>query len=161
MPPLRIDATRSNPYKDFRFRIKSDGRYVAGITKVGGLEPTTKPVKHRAGGDVRAPTTLGRSEHTAITLEHGVTHDVDFEQWARNLAEQQTPPADSRRDVIIDVFNEAGQRTHSYHVRRCWVSEFQALPDLDANANAVAIEHIKLENVGWDRDPAPAEPSEP
>jgi phage tail-like protein len=128
--------------------------------------------KHREGGDPstshKAP---GRTEYEAITLERGVTQDLTFEQWANKVWDYQNAQAqnatmevslaDFRKDIIIDVFNEAGQKVVSYHVYRCWVSEYEALPDLDANANAVAIQHIKLENEGWDRDPAVVEVKEP
>jgi phage tail-like protein len=172
MPQFTVNASRVDPYKNFKFRIKWDNVYVAGVSKISGLKRTTEVVKHRDGGD---PSTShkspGRNEYEAITLERGVTHDLAFEQWANKVwdyqnaqaasADMEVSLADFRKDVIIDVFNEAGQKVISYHVYRCWVSEYQALPDLDANANAVAIQHIKLENEGWDRDATVTEPKEP
>jgi phage tail-like protein len=172
MAEFTVNASRLDPYKNFKFRVKWDGAYVAGVSKVSALKRTTEVVKHRDGGD---PSTShkspGRTEYEAITLERGVTHDLAFEQWANKVwdyqnaqaqnADQEVSLADFRKDVIIDFFNEAGQKVISYHVYRCWVSEYQALPDLDANANAVAIQHIKLENEGWDRDVSVVEPTEP
>ncbi len=161
--PLRFD-----PYKNFKFRVKWDGRYVAGISKCGALKRSTDVVEHREGGD---PSTSrkspARTKYDAITLERGVTHDTEFEKWANKVWDYGSGPgaevslSDFRKEVIIDVFNEAGQKVLSYKVYRCWVSEFQALPDLDANAGAVAIQHIKLENEGWERDVDVAEPKEP
>jgi phage tail-like protein len=163
-----VNPTRFDPYKSFKFRVKWDGRYVAGISKVGALTRTTTPITHREGGD---PSTSrkspGRTEYNAITLERGVTHDLEFEQWASKVWNFGAGPGaevslkDFRKDIIIDVFNEAGQKVLSYQVFRCWVSEYQALPDLDANAGAVALQHIKLENEGWQRDPEVVEPAEP
>ena len=154
--------------------MKWDGRYVAGISKVGALKRTTEVVKHRDGGDESSSRkSPGRSEFEAITLERGVTHDVEFERWANKVwdyANAQAAPeqrvqevslADFRKDIVIDVFNESGQKVISYQVFRCWVSEYQSLSDLDANANAVAIAHIKLENEGWVRDTTVVEPKEP
>jgi phage tail-like protein len=172
MPPFTVNASRIDPYKNFKFRVKWDNRYVAGVSKVGALKRTTEVVKHRDGGDPSSShKSPGRTEFEAITLERGVTHDADFEKWANkvwdyqnsqaNSADKEVSLQDFRKNVIIDVFNEAGQKVLSYQVYRCWVSEFQALPDLDANANAVAIQHLKLENEGWDRDATVAEPSEP
>ncbi len=172
MAQFTVNATRLDPYKNFKFRIKWDGAYVAGVSKVSVLKRTTEVVKHRDGGDFSSSRkSPGRTEYDPITLERGVTHDLAFEQWANKVwdyqnaqaqnADQEVSLADFRKDVIIDFFNEAGQKVISYHVYRCWVSEYQALPDLDANANAVAIQHIKLENEGWDRDPAVVEPKEP
>ncbi len=172
MAEFTVNATRVDPYKNFKFRVKWDGAYVAGVSKVSALKRTTEVVKHRAGGDASTShKSPARTEYEPITLERGVTHDLAFEQWANKVwdyqnaqaqnADQEVSLADFRKDVIIDVFNEAGQKVISYHVYRCWVSEYQALPDLDANANAVAIQHIKLENEGWDRDPAVVEPKEP
>ncbi len=160
------NPTRYDPYKNFKFRVKWDGKYVAGISKVGGLKRTTEVVKHREGGD---PSTTrkspGRTEYDAITLERGVTHDKDFEQWANKVWNLGNSPEvslkDFRKDVIIEFYNEAGQLAIAYKVYRCWVSEWQSLPDLDANANAVAIQHIKLENEGWERDYEVPEPKEP
>ena len=165
---LKFNSQRFDPYKNFKFRLKWDGRYVAGISKVTALKRTTEVVKHRDGAD---PSTSrkspGRNEFEAITLERGVTHDPDFEAWAAKVWAVGAAPgsevslADFRKDVILDFYNEAGQLAISYKIYRAWVSEYQALPDLDANANAVAIQHIKLENEGWDRDYDVTEPQEP
>jgi phage tail-like protein len=168
MAEFVVNAQRFDPYKNFKFRVKWDGRYVAGISKVSSLKRTTEVVKHREGGD---PSTSrkspGRTEFDAITLERGVTHDGDFEQWAAKIWQvgsglgAEVSLKDFRKDLIIDFYNEAGQLAISYKVYRAWVSEYQALPDLDANANAVAIQHIKLENEGWERDDSVTEPTEP
>ena len=168
MAQFTVNANRFDPYKNFKFRVRWDGRYVAGISKVGSLKRSTEVVEHREGGD---PSTSrkspGRTKYEAIMLERGVTHDVEFERWANkvwNFGEglgSEVSLADFRKDIAIDVYNEAGQLAFTYRVFRCWVSEYQALPDLDANANAVAIETIKLENEGWERDYDVAEPAEP
>lgn len=168
MAQFTVNPRRFDPYKNFKFRVKWDGRYVAGVSKVSALKRTTEMVEHREGGD---PSTSrkspGRTSYEAITLERGVTHDIDFEQWANKVwnfgagAGSEVSLADFRKDVIIDLFNEAGQKVISYNVYRCWVSEFQAVPELDANANAVAIQTLKLENEGWERDLAVTEPAEP
>lgn len=168
MAQFTVNTNRFDPYKNFKFRVKWDGRYVAGISKVGALKRTTEPVKHREGGD---PSTSrkspGRSEFEAITLERGVTHDREFEAWANKVWSfgaglgAETSLKDFRKDLIIELYNEAGQLVIAYKVFRAWVSEFQALPDLDANANAVAIQTLKLENEGWERDVEVVEPTEP
>jgi phage tail-like protein len=159
---------RFDPYKNFKFRLLWDGKVVAGASKVSALKRTTEVVKHRHGGD---PSTSrkspGRSEYEAITIERGVTHDVEFERWANKVWNhgsglgQEVSLKDFRKDVVLEVLNEAGQKVLAYRIYRCWVSEFQALPDLDANANAVAIQHLKLENEGWERDYEVTEPAEP
>jgi phage tail-like protein len=168
MPPFSVNASRFDPYKNFKFRVKWDGRYVAGVSKVGMLKRTTEVVKHRDGGDPSSSRkSPGRTEFDAITLERGVTHDLEFEQWAAkvwnfgNGLGSEVSLKDFRKDIIIEVYNEAGQLALAYKVFRCWVSEYQSLPDLDANANAVAIQHIKLENEGIERDYEVPEPSEP
>ncbi len=168
MAQFSVNNQRFDPYKNFKFRVKWDGKYVAGVSKVGMLKRTTEVVKHREGGDPSSSRkSPGRTEYDPITLERGVTHDKDFEQWANKVWQhgvglgQEVSLKDFRKDVIIEVYNEAGQLAIAYNVYRCWVSEWQALPDLDANANAVAIQHIKLENEGWVRDTAVQEPSEP
>ena len=168
MAEFTVNAQRFDPYKAFKFRVKWDGRYVAGISKVGMLKRTTEVVTHRAGGDPSSSRkSPGRSEYEAVTLERGVTHDPEFEQWANKVwnfgagAGVEVSLADFRKDLILEVYNEAGQVVLGYKLFRCWVSEFQALPELDANANAVAIQSIKLENEGWERDTAIVEPSEP
>jgi len=168
MAQFTVNAQRFDPYKNFKFRIKWDGKYVAGVSKVSALKRTTEVVKHREGGDPSSSRkSPGRTEYEAVTLERGVTHDKEFEQWANKVWNfgaglgSETSLQDFRKNVIIEVYNEAGQLVLAYQVFRCWVSEFQALPDLDANANAVAIQHLKLENEGWVRDVEVVEPSEP
>lgn len=168
MAQFTVNTHRFDPYKNFKFRIKWDGRYVAGVSKVGSLKRSTEVVEHREGGD---PSTSrkspGRTKYEAITLERGVTHDLEFEAWANkvwhvgNGLGAEVSLKDFRKDVILDVYNETGQLVLAYKIYRCWVSEFQAVPDLDANANAIAIQTLKLENEGWERDLDVAEPVEP
>jgi phage tail-like protein len=167
MAQFSVNATRFDPYKNFKFRVKWDGKYVAGVSKVGALKRTTEVVKHREGGDPSSTRkSPGRTEYEAISLERGVTHDKEFEQWANKVWNygsglgSEVSLKDFRKDVIIEVYNEAGQLAIAYKVYRCWVSEFQAQADLDANANAVIIQSIKLENEGWERDYEVAEPAE-
>jgi phage tail-like protein len=168
MAEFTANATRFDPYKNFKFRVKWDGRYVAGVSKVGALKRTSEVVRHRSGGDPSSSRkSPGRTEYEAVVLSRGVTHDVDFEQWANKVWNYgsglgaETSLADFRKDVILELYNEAGQLAVSYKLYRCWVSEFESLPELDANANAVAIQTIKLENEGWERDYEVAEPTEP
>jgi phage tail-like protein len=168
MAQFSVNAQRFDPYKNFKFRIKWDGRYVAGISKITALKRTTEVVTHREGGDPSSSRkTPGRTEYEAITLERGVTHDTEFEKWANRVWNwgsglgSETSLRNFRKDVILEVYNEAGQLAIAYKVYRCWVSEFQALPELDANANAVAIQTLKLENEGWERDEDVTEPTEP
>ena len=168
MAQFSVNAERFDPYKNFKFRVKWDGRHVAGVSKVGALKRTTEVVTHREGGD---PSTErkspGQSKYEAITLERGVTHDTEFEKWANKVWNYgsglgaEVSLKDFRKDLIIEVYNEAGQRAFAYKVYRCWVSEYQAVPELDASANAVAIQTLKLENEGWERDYEVTEPDEP
>jgi phage tail-like protein len=164
-----VNAQRFDPYKNFKFRVKWDGKYVAGVSKVSALKRTTEVVEHREGGDPstsrRSP---GRTKYEAITLERGVTHDPEFERWANKAWNYgsglgaEVSLKDFRKEITIELYNEAGQLAIAYKVYRCWASEFQALADLDANANAVLIQSLKLENEGWERDyevPEPAEES--
>lgn len=168
MAQFAVNAHRFDPYKNFKFRIKWDGRYVAGVSKVGALKRSTEVVEHREGGD---PSTSrkspGRTKYEAITLERGVTHDLEFENWANKVWHMgaglgaEVSLKDFRKDLILEVCNETGQVVLAYKIYRCWVSEFQAVPDLDANANAIAIQTLKLENEGWERDRDVTEPAEP
>src|SRR5829696_3271291 len=164
MATFSVNTTRFDPYKNFKFRIKWDNHYVAGVSKMSALKRTTEVVKHREGGDPSSSRkSPGRTEYEPITLERGVTHDVDFEQWANKVWNfgsglgAEVSLKDFRKDIILEVYNEGGQLAIAYKVFRCWVSEYQALPDLDA----VAIQTIKLENEGWERDYEVPEPSEP
>jgi phage tail-like protein len=157
-----------DPYKNFKFRVRWDGRYVAGVSKVSALKRSTELVEHRDGGNPNTSNkSPGRTKYEAITLERGVTHDTEFEKWANKVWNfgsglgLETSLKDFRKDITIEVYNEAGQKVLAYNVFRCWVSEYQALPDLDANANAVAIQTLKLENEGWERDYDVREPAEP
>ena len=166
MPP--VNPQRLDPYKNFKFRVKWDGRYVAGVSKVSALKRTTEVVEHREGGD---PSTSrkspGRTQYESITLERGVTEDAEFEQWANKVWKlgaalgSEVSLADFRKDIILEFYNEAGQVVLAYKIYRCWPSVFQALPDLDANGAAVAIEALVLENEGWERDASVVPPPEP
>ena len=168
MAQFTVNQQRFDPYKNFKFRVKWDGRYVAGVSKVSTLKRTTEVVKFRDGGDPSSSRkSPGRTEFDAVTMERGLTLDAEFEKWANKVwnfgqgLSKEVSLQDFRKDITIEVYNEAGQLALTYKVYRCWVSEWQALPDLDANANAVAIQHVKLENEGWERDTSVTEPTEP
>jgi len=169
MAEFTVNAARVDPYKNFKFRVKWDGKFVAGVSKISALKRTTEVVQHREGGDPStAHKSPGLSNFEPITLERGVTHDTAFEQWATKAWNPagashgaEVSLKDFRKDIVIELYNEAGQLVIAYKVFRCWVSEYQALPDLDAGANAIVLEHIKLENEGWERDHSIAEPAEP
>ncbi|HEY2246977.1 MAG TPA: phage tail protein [Bradyrhizobium sp.] len=168
MAEFTVNPTRFDPYKNFKFRVKWDGQYVAGVSKVSALKRSTEVVEHREGGDPSTPRkSPGRTGFEPVTLERGVTHDPAFEQWAAKVWNLGAGPGtevslkDFRKDIVIEVHSEAGQLVLAYKVFRCWVSEYQALPDLDANSDAVMIERITLQNEGWERDTSVVEPSEP
>jgi phage tail-like protein len=168
MAEFTVNAQRFDPYKNFRFLVVWDGRVVAGVSKISPLKRTTEVVKHRSGGDPSSPRkSPGRSEFEAITLERGVTHDTDFDRWANKVWQvgagrgSEVSLADFRKDLVIQVLNEAGQVAVAHKVYRAWPSEYQILGELDANANAVAIQSLKLECEGWERDDEVPEPEEP
>ena len=168
MAQFTVNAQRFDPYKNFKFRVKWDGKYVAGVSKVSGLKRTTEVVSHREGSD---PSTQrkspGKTTYDAVTLERGVTYALEFEQWANKVWNFGGGPGaevslkDFRKDILLELYNEAGQLAITYRLYRCWVSEYLAMPDLDANANAIAIQHIKIELEGWERDLSTTEPTEP
>jgi phage tail-like protein len=165
MPLFSVNAERFDPYRNFKFRIKWDNQYVAGLSKCSALKKSTEVTDWREGGDPSTSRKLpGKTSYEAITLEAGVSHDTTFEQWANLVNNFQGDAAMSlkgfRKDVTIDVFNLQGTKVLSYNVFRCWVSEYQAVPELDAGGNAVAIQTIKLENEGWQRDESVTEPTE-
>ena len=165
MAKFTVNPKRYDPYRNFKFKIKIDNVYVAGLCKCSALKKTTEMVEWREGGDPSSTHKLpGKTKYDAITLTAGVTHDLTFEDWANKVNNFQGDAAMSlksfRKDIIIDVFNEAGQKALSYKVFNCWVAEYQALPELDASANAVMIQTIKLENEGWERDTSVTEPTE-
>jgi phage tail-like protein len=165
MAKFTVNPKRYDPYRNFKFKIKIDNVYVAGLSKCSALKKTTEMVEWREGGDPSSTHKLpGKTKYGDITLTAGVTHDLTFEDWANKVNNFQGDAAMSlknfRKDIIIDVFNEAGQKALSYKVFNCWVAEYQALPELDASANAVMIQTIKLENEGWERDTSVTEPTE-
>jgi phage tail-like protein len=166
MAEFSVNPHRVDPYKNFKFRLRWDGEVVAGVSKVSALRRSTEVVEHREGGD---PSTShkspGRTRYDAITLERGLTHDPAFEAWADKVGSHSDAAlvslADFRKTVRLELLNEAGQVVKAYEIFRCWPSSYQAVPDLDANADAVAFEILVLENEGWERDTAVVEPQEP
>jgi phage tail-like protein len=157
--PFSVNTTRFDPYKSYAFLVYfgTSTTPVAGVSKVTGLKRSSDPIEYKEGGNAVIRKGLGRTKYEAITLERGITHDTDFEDWA-NAAQflDKGAPSTSlknlRQEIRIDFLNEERQVALRFNVHRCWVSDYQALPDLDAGTNAIAIEHIKLENEGWERD---------
>jgi phage tail-like protein len=167
MPPFTVNTTRLDPYKNFKFRVKWDGRYVAGVSRVSPLRRATEVIEHREGGNLSTVRkTPGRTIYEPITLERGVTHDLEFERWANKTwqlsggAGSEVSLRDFRKDLVIELYNESGQLVIAYRVFRAWVSEYQALPELDANSSSVALTSITLQIEGWERDVEVSEPTE-
>lgn len=159
-----VTPTRSAPYPAYRFLVYfgTSTTPVAAVSKVTALKRSADVIDYKEGGNAIILKGLGRTKYEPITLERGVTQDTDFLTWADaaqklDQGHASTSLKDLRREIRILLLNEAGQAVHGYLVHRCWVSEFQALPDLDAGANTVALEHIKLENEGWEIDPTVVE----
>lgn len=165
MAQFSVNTHRFDPYRNFKFRIRWDNEVVAGLNKCSALKKTTEMVEWREGGDPSHSRKLpGKTSYDAITLEQGVTHDLRFEDWANLVNNFEGDAAMSllnfRKNVTIEVYNLQGSVVMAFHVYRCWVSEYQALPELDASGNAVMIRTIKLENEGWERDETVTEPTE-
>ncbi len=167
MPIFKVNTSRFDPYKNYRFLVYfgTSTTAVAAVSKVTALKRSSDPIEYKEGGNPIILKGLGRMKYEPITMERGITFDTDFEDWA-NAAQvlksgsPTTSLANLRKEIRIVLLNEAGQPVHQYKVHRCWVSEFQALPDLDAGQNGVAIEQIKIENEGWERDLSVTEPKE-
>jgi phage tail-like protein len=168
MAQFNVNVHRFDPYKQFKFRVKWDGKYVAGVSRVSALRRTTEVVDHREGSDPSASRrSPGQTAFDAITLERGVTHDLEFERWANKVwtlgagMGTEVSLKDLRKDIIIELYNEAGQLAKAFKVYRCWPSEYTAWEQLDANGTSVAIERLVLQNEGWERDEEVEEPAEP
>jgi len=168
MAQFTVNPGRVDPYKNFKFRVKWDGQEVAGVSAVSALRRTTEVVEHREGGDPSAShKSPGRTTFEPITLERGVTHDPAFEEWANQVWNLRGGPGaevalkDFRKDLTLELYNEAGQVVLAYRIHRCWPSMFEALPDLDANGTAVAFQRLVVQNEGWERDRDVQEPAEP
>lgn len=165
-PMFPINAHRHDPYRTFKFQVLLDGKPVAGLRKMGALKKKTEPVKWRTAGDPSHERILpGGTSYEPVILEQGLTHDPVFEDWANLVNNVEGDAAMSlksfRKDVVINVLNLQGQVALAYKLRRAWVSDFQALPDLDAGStNTVGIQSITLQHEGWQRDAGVAEPSE-
>ena len=167
MAEFTVNPHRHDPYKKFKFRVKWDGRIVAGVSKVSALKRTTEVIQHREGGDPSsARLSPGLTHFEPVTLERGVTHDSEFEAWANQVwtlgagLGGEMSLKSFRKDVTLELLNEAGQVVLAYRLYRCWPSEFAALPDLDGAGNAVAIQTLVLQNEGWERDASVLEPAE-
>ncbi|HEY2219328.1 MAG TPA: phage tail protein [Gaiellaceae bacterium] len=163
MPQFPVNPARLDPYKNFRFRVKWDGRYVAGVSRVSALRRVTAAVDERSGGDAssdrRSP---GTTTWAPIVLERGKTQDLAFEEWANLVWNESAPMSlkSFRKEVLVELLNEQGSPVLAYRIHRAWPSEYTALSDLDAEANAVAVETLVLEHEGWERDTAVTEPVE-
>jgi phage tail-like protein len=162
-----VNINRYDPYKSFRFLVYfgTSTSAVAGVSKVTGLKRSSDVIEYKQGGDPIIRKGLGRTKYEAITIERGVTHDLEFVNWANSsqVLDKGSPSTslkNLRKDIRIDLLNEAGQAVWRFKVYKCWVSEYQALPDLDAGGNAVALEHVKLENEGWEQEMSLTEPQE-
>lgn len=165
MPQFSVNTHRFDPYRNFKFKVKWENEYVAGLNKCGALTKSTELVEWWEAGDLATSRKLpGKTTYNPITLEAGVTHDTNFENWANKVNNYEGAAAmslkDFRKDVVIDIFNLQGAKVLSYKAFNCWVSEYTAIPDLDAAGSAVMIQSLTLQNEGWERDTSVSEPAE-
>jgi phage tail-like protein len=166
MAEFTVNPSRRDPYKNFKFRVKWEGQYVAGFSKVSGLKKTTEVIEWRNGAEASVVRKLmGRTSYQQITLEAGVTHDVTFQTWANQVNNNDGSDASMdlskyRKNIIIELLNEQGTKVIAYNIYSCWVMEYQALPDLDTSAHAVAITSLKIDCDRWERDASVTEPLE-
>src|ERR1700753_1253394 len=165
--PFTVNVQRFDPYKAYRFLVYfgNSTQAVAAVSKIGSVKRSSDVIEYKSGGDPVTRKGLGRTKYEPIMLERGLTQDLDFVQWANytqvmDKGSASTSLKNLRKEIRIDLLNEEGQPVWRFFVHRCWVSEYQALPDLDAGSNSVAIEHIKLENEGWEQDTTLKEPTE-
>jgi phage tail-like protein len=163
MPTGFQNSKRVDPYKSFKFRVKFGQKTVLGISKVSALKRTTEVVKHRDGGDNSTDhKSPGRTTYDAVTMERGLTHDREFEIWANMVHDYKGDAAmdlaNYKREVTLEMLDEKGHPVYRYFLHDCWVSEFTSLPELNSNANALAIESLKIELEGWSRDTDLKEP---
>jgi phage tail-like protein len=164
--PFTVNTNRFDPYKQYRFLVffGQSTAPVAAVSKISAVKRSSDVIEYKEGGNAITLKGLGRTKYEPITLERGVTQDTDFLDWADfaqklDQGHPNTSLANLRKEIRIQLLNEAGQAVLQYLVHRCWVSEFQAL-ELDAGSTAVAIEHIILQNEGWEKDPSVTEPQE-
>jgi phage tail-like protein len=168
MPTVTSSSQPLDPYTNFKFRLKWNGKYVAAVSKVSPLKRSTDAIKFREGGDPSSPHIIpGQTTFEPITLERGVTQDLEFEVWVNQVWNfraglgMESSLASFRRNITLEFYNEAGQLVYAYNIYNCWPSEYTALPELDASANTVAIQMLVLQNEGWERDSSVTPPTPP
>ncbi|PTS76872.1 phage tail protein [Sphingomonas sp. HMWF008] len=159
MPSVSSTSQSPDPYLNFKFRIKWQGKYVAGLSKCSALRRSTEATPFREGGDPSTNRVLpGQTKFEPITLERGMTQDLEFETWASQVWNyragqgMESSLANFRRNITLEFYNAAGQLVYAYNIYNCWPSEYTAMPELDSSANAVAIQTLVLQNEGWERD---------
>jgi len=150
MPAPKKIRERYDPYRNYKFRVKWDGRLVAGITHVSGLKWVTDVVEYRQGSGGPPQKLPGRTSFEPITLERGITNDPAFETWAKKVKDVKGPSLKLRKEVRIEVYSEAGALMLAYEVHRCWPSEYVALSSLDIDERRL-IQSLTLQHEGWER----------
>lgn len=168
MPSVSATSQSPDPYLNFKFRLKWNGNYVAGVSKCSALKRSTEATKFREGGDPSTQRVLpGQTSFEPITLERGMTQDLEFETWVSQVWNyragqgMESSLANFRRNITLEFYNAAGQMVYSYNIYNAWPSEYVAMPELDASSNAVAIQTLVLQNEGWERDASVKVPPPP
>ncbi|HWU96078.1 MAG TPA: phage tail protein [Sphingomonas sp.] len=168
MPSVSSTSQSPDPYLNFKFRIKWQGKYVAGLSKCSALKRSTEATPFREGGDPSTNRILpGQTKFEPITLERGMTQDLEFETWASQVWNyragqgMESSLANFRRNITLEFYNAAGQLVYAYNIYNCWPSEYTAMPELDSSSNSVAIQTLVLQNEGWERDASVKVPPPP
>jgi len=166
-PTFPVNAHRYDPYRTFKFQVVIDGETVAGLSKMGKLSRKVEVAKWRSAGDPSYQRVMpGGTSFEPVTLEQGLTHHTIFERLANqvnNVKDGDTGMSlkNYRKNVVINVLNLQGVPAMSYTLLRAWVSDYQALPDFDANnLNTVGIQSVTFQHEGFVRDDQVGEPTE-
>ena len=134
MTIFKVNTNRFDPYKNYLFLVffGTNTNAVAAVSKVTALKRSSTPIDYNEGGYAITLKGLGRTKYEPITLERGITFDMDFEEWA-NAAQilksgaPSTSLANLRKEIRIVLLNEAAStfprtrctRPGARNTRRC------------------------------------------
>jgi len=153
-------SSPSDPGRNFRFRVKWNDRYAAGFADASPLPVDLKsPRRRESGGPPPAIGPEGQGTPFFINLDRGLAFDLSFEQWI-SMVRCYGPATgkgsllvEYKRPLTIEMSDEDGKVVRTYHLSRCWVTEYTAFPKPDALSTEIAIEHLRLGFDAWKQDP--------
>jgi phage tail-like protein len=140
---------RTNPYRNFRFRLEIDGIEQAGFNECSFGDATTELVEYQVG--TYLPTNIklsGERKYGNITLKWGITEPMVLYNWYKKIVDSSA--VITRKNISITLVDEAENEKSRWNIVKAWINKYDPT-DTNVKGNDVAIDTLEILHEGFKR----------